>query len=204
MYNKMQEGYDVVFAQRYERQDKYIKKLCSKLFYMLYSYFIGVKTDASVANFSIAKRNVIEGFKQMREQDRFYPLSIKWLGFKTGFVEVEHAWSKRDGATTSYDFSKLFNLAIDSIISYSNKPLKISIAVGFLISLFAFLYGFYLVFSYLYLGATVEGWTSILVSIYFVGGLVILNMGILGLYIGKIFDEAKKRPLYVIREKVGI
>ncbi len=198
LYNKAQEGFDVVFGRRIQRKDPYFKQLVSKLFYKVYNYFTESKIDNTVANFSIISSKVIEKLKSLREQNRSYPLFVHWIGFKRTNINIEHA--KREEGKSSYTLKKLIDLAIDSIVSQSNKPLRLSIKFGFIISVLSLLYAMFLIVRYFVQGTPVEGWTSVMVSIYFIGGLLFANMGMLGLYIGKIFDEAKNRPLYIIEE----
>lgn len=198
LYNKTQEGYDVVFGKRIQRQDKYLKKIASKIFYKIYDYLTGYDTDHSIANFSIISKNVVHNFRKMREQHKPYGYFVNWLGFKRSDIEIEHA-SRLEG-TSSYSLKKLIDLATDNIISQSNKPLKMSIKFGFTMSFFSAGYALYLIFRYLITNVSVAGWTSVMVSIYFVAGLILANLGFVGLYIGKIFDETKKRPLYVVDE----
>lgn len=198
LYTKAQEGYDIVFGKRHQRKDSFFKKMSSKLFYKVYDYFTESKIDNSVANFSIVSSNVVEKLCMLREQNRTYPLFVNWIGFKRTNISVEHA--QRENGKSSYTFQKLINLAIDSIVAQSNKPLKMSIKFGFLLSLLSLFYAAWLIIRYFIFSIPVEGWTSVMVSIYFIGGLLFANMGILGLYIGKTFDEAKNRPLYLIEE----
>ncbi len=198
LYEKAQEGYEVVFGNRVERQDNWFKRKTSKLFYRVYDYLTGRTSDHTIANFSISSKKVVDSFRKMREQNRFFPLFIQWMGFKTGTVQVEH--NSRKQGETSYNFKKLITLATDAIISQSNKPLRLSIQFGFLVSLVSFLYGIYLFGRYFFLAEPVQGWTSVMVSIYFIGGLIFFNFGVLGLYLGKVFNETKARPLYLIRE----
>lgn len=202
LYNKVLLGYDVVFGRRYDRKDSIIKRLGSYLFYKALDYFTDNKSDHTIANFSISSNKVIRNFRMMKEQGRSFPLFIKWLGFNVSFVDIEH--SERTVGKTSYNFKKLLKFAINNIISQSNKPLRLSILFGFLVSFLSSLFGLYLIIRYFFLNQTVSGWTSMIVSIYLIGGLLFANMGILGLYIGKIFDETKQRPLYVISQMVGI
>ncbi len=198
LYNKAQEGYDIVFGRRVERQDSFFKKLSSKLFYIVYDYLTESKTDNSVASFSIISKKVLNSLKLYKEQNRTFLHLINMLGFKRIEIDIEHA--KREEGKSSYSFSKLMNLAVDSIIFQSNKPLKLSIKIGFIISFLSLLYATWLVFRYFVFSIPVEGWTSVMVSIYFVSGLLFANMGILGLYLGKTFDEIKARPLYIVDE----
>ncbi|MGD2091637.1 MAG: glycosyltransferase family 2 protein [Candidatus Aminicenantes bacterium] len=202
LYNKAGEGYDVVFARRHRRKDRFFKKMASKLFYKVLDLLTDDRSDASVANFGVYSRKAIDYFKQMRERSRLFPLFIHWLGFKTAYVDVDHG--ERDSGKSAYTFSKKFNLALDTIISMSNKPLKLSIKIGFLLAFFSLLYGLFLIIKYLVWGIPVQGWTSLMVSIYFLSGLLLSMAGILGLYIGKVFDEVKNRPLYVIDECIGL
>lgn len=202
LYQKAREGYDVVFARRQVRKDNFLKKTISKFFYKILDLLVDGQIDPAVANFGIYSRKVIDYFKKMRERSRLFPLIIRWLGFKTAYVEVEHG--KRTSGKSAYTFSKKINLALDTIISMSNKPLKISIKLGFLISFISFLLGLWLIVKYLVWGIPVMGWTSMMVSLYFIGGLLLSMIGVLGVYMGKVFDEVKNRPLYVIDEVVGI
>jgi dolichol-phosphate mannosyltransferase len=198
LYDKAQEGYDIVFGRRYSRNDSFIKRLGSKVFYKIYDYFTESKIDNTVANFSIISKKVVLELRQLREHNRSYPLFVNWLGFKRINVDIEHA--ARAEGVSSYTLKKLVNLAIDSIVSQSNKPLRLSIKFGFILSFASLLFASWLVIRYFLFSIPVAGWTSVMVSIYFIGGLLFANMGFLGLYIGKIFDETKNRPLYVVKE----
>lgn len=198
LYHKAKEGYDVVFGKRYQRKDSYIKQMGSRIFYNIYNYFTENKVDSSISNFSIISSKVVEKLKTLREQNRSYPLFVSWVGFNRTDINIEHA--ERQEGRSSYTLQKLIDLAIDSIVSQSNKPLKLSIKFGFLLSIISLLYAGWLVFRFFIFSVPVEGWTSVMVSIYFIGGLIFANMGVLGLYIGKVFDETKNRPLYLVEE----
>lgn len=193
--------YDVVFGRRLRRQDHWLKRMSSMCFYAVYNYFTDARTDNTVANFSISRRPVIQAFLRLREHNRFFPLFILWLGFSVGYVEVAHA--ERFAGTTSYSLRKLLRLSADSIISQSNKPLYISITMGLLLAMGAFLVAFYLIGKYFLYGIPVAGWASMMVSLWFIGGVILVNLGILGIYLGRVFNEVKNRPLYVIRQRVG-
>lgn len=194
-------GYDVVFGRRLHRQDWWLKRMSSACFYAIYNYFTDSKFDHTVANFSISRRTVIEEFLHMREHNRSFPLFIRWLGYSIGYVEVAHA--ERFSGKTSYNLRKLLRLSAESIISQSNKPLHLSIALGLLLAAGAFLIAIYFIGKYFLLGIPVTGWTSMMVSIWFLGGVLMANLGILGLYLGRVFNEVKNRPLYVIRQRIG-
>ncbi|MCK4978742.1 MAG: glycosyltransferase family 2 protein [Candidatus Delongbacteria bacterium] len=198
MFNKAIEGYDVVVGRREDRKDSFLKKMSSKLFYKVYSYFTEIDTDSSIANFGVYSKKVISNYRKMKEQNRNFPFSVKWLGFASTHIDVKH--SERYAGKTSYNFNKLLNFAIDSIVSQSNKPLRLSIKFGFILSFLSFTYGLFLIVKYFVTDIGVQGWTSTMVSLFFIAGLLLANMGLLGLYIGKIFDETKNRPLYIIKD----
>ena len=199
MYEKAQEGYEVVFGRRHERKDGFIKQKLAHAYRKVYDYFTENESDRTVANFGVYHRKVVDAYLQMGEQNRTFQIFIRWLGFKTTSVNIEHA--NRYEGSSGYTFSRLMQMALRNIIAQSNKPLKVSIKFGFTMALLSMLYAFYRVLQYFIYGVEVEGWTSVIVSIYFIGGLLFANLGILGLYIGKIFDETKSRPLFVIRER---
>jgi dolichol-phosphate mannosyltransferase len=199
LHAKAQEGYEVVFARRFQRQDNLMKVSLSRLYRRTFDYFTETNSDPAVANFGIYKREVIDAFLAMRERNRTLQLFIRWLGFRTVSIDVDHA--ARSGGKSAYRVGKLLTLALSNIVSHSNKPLQISIAFGFFMALVSLTYAAYRAYIYLRWGVPVPGWTTVIVSIYFLGGLLFANLGILGLYIGKIFEETKGRPLYVIREQ---
>ena len=201
LYKKAQEGYDVVFARRINRKDNIITKFFSKIFYKVYDYFADEKTDYTICNYSISKRIVIENYCRMREHGRAYMLFIKWLGFKQTAIDAPS--DKRYEGKSSYDFWKKTLFALDCIISQTNKPLKFSAGIGFIISIASFLYIVYLTIRYFIGMGIPEGWTTIVVSIYLVGGLLMFAIGVLGLYVGNIFNEVKNRPLYIVAEKLN-
>ena len=198
LYAKAQEGYDVVVGKRVERQDSFFKKAGSALFYKIYNYLTDSKIDRAIGNFGIYSAKVIDSVRQFKEQNRSFGLFVLWSGYKRTEIEIIHA--EREIGKSSYTLSKLINLAIESIVAHSNKPLQLSVKLGFSLSFLSFLYAFWLIVRYLLWGHHVEGWTSLIVSVYFLAGLIIGSIGMTGLYIGKIFDEVKWRPLYLISE----
>ena len=202
LYRKAQEGYDVVFARRHERNDSLYRKLSSWLFIQLYNYLGDIQVDNSVANFSISSRRAISYVKRFRERNRAFPAFLNSVGFKRAYVDVEHA--ARFAGASSYSFTKLLDFAIQCIVSQSNKPLRLSIRFGFALACLSILYGGMMVFRYLHSGATVPGWTTLVVLVSFLGGLGFANLGILGLYLGKVFDEVKGRPLYCVEQVLNL
>ena len=198
LYQKAQEGFDVVFARRAQRRDHGLKRLSSRLFYRVFDYLTEQHSDPAIANFGIYRHTVIANVRRMRESARAFPLFVRWLGFPSVAIDVAHA--PRFAGRSGYNFSKLLHLAINSIVAQSNRPLRLSIKFGFLMAFCSLLFGAWHVLRYLFHGVPVAGWTSVFVSIWLLGGLMFMNIGFLGLYIGRIYDETKGRPLYVVRE----
>ena len=198
LYNKAQEGYDVVFARREERKDSFITKTLSKMFYKVYDYFTDGNFDNAICNFSISKRLVIDNYCRMREQNRAYTMFIKWLGFNQTAIDLKA--DERFEGKSSYNFRRKMKMAFEVITSQSNKPLLFAIKSGFFIALVAMIYILYLVCRFLFTGNVTAGWTSTIASIYLVGGILLCAIGVVGLYVGNIFNETKNRPLYVIAE----
>jgi polyisoprenyl-phosphate glycosyltransferase len=196
LYAKAKEGYDIVLARRGLRKDSRLKRFTSHLFYRIFNYFTELNYDEQVGNFRIISRRVVRNFQTMREQLRFFGGLINWMGFPTATIDVQHTESLHRKST--YTFPKLWKLAVETIIAYSDKPLRLSVRIGFLMSLIAFIYGSYIILRALLYGSPVIGWSSLIVSLYFLCGIIIANLGIIGIYLSKIFDETKKRPLYII------
>lgn len=201
LYKKALEGYDIVFAKRNNRKDTFWTKILSRLFYAIYSYLTGIKHDAAIANFGIYSFKVIEVIKQMKEPMRAFSPMARWVGFKRTSINVAHG--ERYHGKSSNTVSKRINLALDIILSYSDKPLKIIVSIGFIISFSAFVAALYLLYRYFKGEIIVLGYTSIIISIWLLGGLIIFILGILGLYITRIFSGVKKRPLYIVDEKLN-
>jgi glycosyltransferase involved in cell wall biosynthesis len=196
LYAKAKEGHEIVIARRGRRNDPLGKRLSSWAFYRLFSYLADTDYDAEAGNFRIMSRKVVENFRRMREQLRFFGGQMNWLGFPAGTIEVQH--DERYAGPSTYTFAKLLRLASETIIAYSDKPLRLAVRLGFLIALAAFGGGLYVMVRALVYGYAISGWASLLVSIYFMGGIIIAILGMLGIYLGKTFDETKKRPLYIV------
>jgi glycosyltransferase involved in cell wall biosynthesis len=197
LYAKAQEGFDIVLALRGARQDPFLKRMTSLLFYKFFSYLADIEYDGASGNFRIMSRKVVTSFRRMGEQLRFFGGLVQWLGFPTSSIEVEHA--ERFEGNSTYTFSKLWKLATETIIAYSDKPLRIGVRFGFGMAALAFCYGMYILFRAWTYGSPIPGWNSMIVSLYFIGGITIAMLGIIGIYLGKTFDESKKRPLYIVR-----
>ncbi|MCB1693484.1 MAG: glycosyltransferase family 2 protein [Pseudomonadales bacterium] len=199
---KAQEGYDIVVARRIARKHKWWKRVTSKLFFKVFSLLSGLKTDSAVGSFRIMSRPVVDGLCDMRESYRMFAGLVEWLGFHTGYLDVQHA--ARFEGESSYNLRRLLRMAMDGLISFSNRPLYISIGLGFALSLLSGLYGAYLLLGYFIVGGSpVSGWLSTITATSFLGGLILLNQGVLGIYLGRVYNQAKGRPLYVV-DKISI
>ena len=196
LYKKALEGYDVVYARRANRQDAAIKKTTSSIYSKIFAWLSGTKPDNTIANFGIYNRKVINAVNTMRETMRSFTPMVSWVGFKSTAIDVVHA-SRFEG-TSSYNFAKLLKLAFNIAIAYSDKPLRLTINLGLAISGISMLLIF--TFIYMYISGRIQqpGYASIILSLWLIGGIIIFVLGVLGLYISKIFEGIKRRPLYVI------
>ncbi|MCP4154680.1 MAG: glycosyltransferase family 2 protein, partial [bacterium] len=171
LYAKAQEGYEIVLAGRENRKDNFLKKIFSKYFYKVLSYLTETKQDANVANFAICHRKAIDAMATMKDCNRYFPTMIKWVGFKLTTLRIQH--EERDDGKSSYTFKKRIKLAIDTILSFSDKPLRLTVKLGVLIVLTSMIFAIYLTLRYFYGDIIVSGWTSIFLSIWFLSGLII-------------------------------
>ena len=200
LYKKALEGYDIVLGQRENRKDKFLKKLSSKLFYKVFNYLSGANFDNNVANFGIYHQKTIKSILDMQDYVKFFSLFINWIGFKSVSIPIEHG--EREEGKSTYSVGRLFKQAFNVIISFSDKPLRLFINFGLSISILSFVLGIY----YLYLSITHKitqpGFSSLILSIWFLSGIIISCIGIVGVYLGKTFDQAKGRPTFIIDEEV--
>ena len=200
LYKKALEGYDIVLGQRENRKDKFLKKLSSKLFYKVFNYLSGGQFNNEIGNFGIYKKKVIDSILNINDYIKFFPLFINWVGFKSTSIPIEH--SSREEGKSSYSISRLLKLAFNVIISFSDKPLRLFINFGLGISILSFILGVY----YLYLAITHRitqpGFSSLILSIWFLSGIIISCIGIVGVYLGKTFDQTKNRPTFIIDEEL--
>lgn len=202
LYHIAQKGYDSVFAQRLKRNDSLFKKVVSKIFYTLFSYLTDTKQDPTVANFGIYRRCVIDAILAMHDQIRFFPTMVQWVGFKKFYLPVKHA-SRYDGKTT-YNLKSMFNLALNNMIAFSDKPLRVTVKIGFTIASISFSIGIIYLMLYAFGRISVLGFTSLILSIWFLSGIIMLILGVLGLYIGKVFEKVKQRPTFIIRDQCNL
>lgn len=202
LYAKAQEGYDSVFAQRVQREDKWYKRLSSKLFYAVFGYLTDTKQDASVANFGIYHHNVVKAIIQMGDRFRYFPTMVQWVGFKKGYLPVDH--NERMEGKSSYNWSRLFRLALDIIIAFSDKPMRLMVKLGAFVTLIALVIGVVYLIKYLMGDIAVAGFTTLIISLWIIAGIIISLLGIVGLYIGKMFDTVKQRPMFIVNQALNI
>ncbi|MEO7767481.1 MAG: glycosyltransferase family 2 protein [Ferruginibacter sp.] len=201
LYNKAQEGYEIVLAKRFERKDGLLKRFFSAAFYRTLGYFTGSEQDETVANFGIYHSKVISAIVSMRESIRYFPTMVKWVGFKSTKLNVEH--NERPEGSSSYNIRRLINLALDIILAYSDKPIRLLIKTGLFISFLSLVITFYYIVKWLNGEIMVLGFTSLIISVWLLSGVIISTLGIVGLYLGKTFEGVKKRPIYLIKEIVN-
>jgi len=201
LYQKAQEGWDIVYARRTERQDRLIKRMSSKIFNMVFVYLSGIKTD-NVANFGIYHSKVIYEYNKMKEYARAFGTLIRYLGFNSCIIDVKHG--ERFEGKSSYTLAKLFRLGIDVILSTTDKPLKLTVKLGFIISICSFMLALYNVIAKLTGIIRFTGFTTTVFSIWFVGGIILFVLGIMGLYIERIFTQVKERQLFIVKDEINV
>ena len=202
LYAKVREGFDAIVGVRGKEGHGFLKRHASRLFYRAFNLLAGFELDWSVGNFRIFSDRVAEGFRQMREQMRLFPASLSYMGFSVGTLELPH--HPREEGRSSYTFGKLARLASDAILAHSQTPLKIAVVVGLAMALLSILAGLAIAVRALVWGIPVTGWASLIVAVFVVGGAQIFITGIVGIYVGKTFEEAKKRPLYFVRDTMNL
>lgn len=200
LYQKVQEGFDVVFVTRKNRPEGIIYKIAQKLFYRVLRLLSGINFNSRQANFSIISRKVVEAFMLFPENARFYGSTIMWLGFNRSEIFADHGI--RFSGKPSYTLKKRIKLALDIIISFSNRPLKFAIGVGLIVSMFSIALTIWIIAQSLKDGNLVSGWATVITTILFSTGMIMTVLGISGVYIGEIFKQVKNRPLYIISKTI--
>lgn len=197
--NKWKEtGADVVYGQRIVREgETWFKKFTANAFYRIINLMAhNVQLPRNTGDFRLMNRRSIDALIQLREKHRFMKGLFAWIGFNQ--VALEYNRAPRVAGTTKWNYYKLWHFALEGITAFSTTPLRIATLCGIFVSAFSFAFGIYIIFKTLFFGANVEGWASIMVMLTFLSGIQLLSIGVLGEYIGRIFGEAKKRPLYFI------
>lgn len=203
LIKKWQEGFDIVNTLRIDNDQKnIIKKYTSQYFYSLFRWICDIPLEKGCADFRLIDKKVIREINELKEHEVFLRGMFYWLGFER--TSITYIPNERYSGKTKYNFQKMLHFAINGITSFSVVPLKIVITLGFWISGFAFVYMGYTLYSYLFLKSVISGWTSLIISILFLGGIQLIAIGVLGEYISKIFIESKNRPRYIVSLKKGI
>ena len=192
-------GADMVLAKRFDRSsDGHIKRKTAEMFYKLHNKISTPKIEENVGDFRLMSREVVENIKLLPERNLFMKGVLSWVGGKTDVVQYRRA--ERVAGTSKFNGWKLWNLALEGITSFSTFPLRMWTYIGLLVAGFSFLYGAWMIFDTIAFGNPVKGYTSLLVSILFLGGIQLIGIGVLGEYIGRIYTESKQRPRYVVKK----
>lgn len=198
---KMDEGFDLVYATRTSRQHSVGKQWTSRLFLHLLNTLSDVPHEITGAVFRMMSRRFVDQLCRLRERHRLFTGLTAWLGFKQATVEVVHG--ERHAGETKYTLGKMLKLALDSITSFSAKPLYYVMYLGLFISALAVMFAFYTVVRYFVIGYATLGYASVMTAVTFLGGLILMVLGVLGQYVGRIFEEQKGRPIYILDQALG-
>ncbi len=202
MVEKWKEGYKVVLATRTRRKESWLKRNTALAFYAIIGKMSDVRIPKNTGDFRLMDRQVVEVIRNLPERTRFMKGLFAWAGFRTATIYFERP--ERLAGETKWNYSRLWNFALDGIFSFTSMPLKIWTYIGSLISILAFLYGVFIIIYALVHGIDVPGYSSLIVIILFLGGIQLISLGIIGEYVGRIYQESKHRPIYVIEKTVGI
>lgn len=199
---KWREGYDVVYGTRKSRSgESWLKRFTANSFYKTIGKMSPVPIPANTGDFRLLDRQVVEAIKKMPERTRFMKGLFAWVGYKQTYILFDR--EPRFGGKTTWNYWKLWNFALDGITSFSFFPLKIWSYLGLIISLISLLYATFLIIRTLIFGIDVAGYASLMVAVLFFGGIQLITLGIIGEYLGRVYEEVKRRPLYFVRESYG-
>ena len=202
MIAKWKEGYDVVYGQRLKRKgETFFKKTTAKMFYRILAAMTSVDIPVDTGDFRLIDRKVCDVMSSLTEKNRYVRGLVSWVGFRQ--TAVTYVRDERFAGETKYPLKKMLKFAMDGITTFSYKPLKISTYIGFLVSALSFVYLIVVLCLRLFTDTTVTGWASTLAVSLMFNGVILMMLGIIGEYIGRIYDETKNRPLYIVREKKG-
>ncbi|MBT3293988.1 MAG: glycosyltransferase family 2 protein [Verrucomicrobia bacterium] len=200
---KWREGFEIVGTIREEAEGTGgVKALTSRCFYSLMSRIAGTDLPRGAADYRLLDRSVVETLTGMHERSRFLRGLIGWVGYKKVFLPYRA--DERFSGTTKYSFSRMLGFAADGITSFSSVPLKLSAYVGAVVAMLAFVYAGYAVCIKLFTDRAIAGWASVLIAVLFVGGVQLIFLGVIGEYLSRVYEEAKQRPLYIVRKKIGL
>jgi polyisoprenyl-phosphate glycosyltransferase len=201
MLKKAEEGFDIVRARRVIRRDTWYRRFSSRCFYMLLSQLTGTRQSPEIANFGVYRRKVINVITRWHEQSKYFPAIVQWVGFAQTEVSVGHA--KRVTGKSSYTFSSLVALSMNVIVGFSDRPLKWVMSMGFAIAFASLFAAIFTLILHLSGNIHVEGWTSVVLSLWFLGGSLLFALGLTGLYVGRILLEVKGRPTFIVDELIA-
>lgn len=201
MIEKWKEGFHVVYTVKTSRKENPLKRLAFRSFYRILHALSTVQIPMDAGNFSLMDRRVIDVLREMPERNRYISGLRAWVGFKQTAVLYERG--ARFAGKPQMSFGRLLHLAMDGIFSFSNVPLRLAVYVGLISAVFAFAGGLYVLYEKLFTDKAILGWASTIITITFLGGLILITLGVIGEYIGRIYDEVKRRPLYLVSEYVG-
>lgn len=202
MISSWKKGYDVVYGKRLKREgETAFKKLTAKMFYRFLRYMTNVDIPIDTGDFRLIDRKVCDAMKSLKENNRYVRGLVSWVGFKQTAIEYDRA--ERFAGETKYPFKKMLKLAVDGITSFSYKPLKIATTIGFFISVCSFVYLLVIIYQRLFTDTTITGWASTIAITLLTQGIVLIMLGITGEYIGRLFDESKNRPIYIVKKTTG-
>lgn len=202
LYHKALEGYDTVFAELLERDDTFWKKFTSRAFSYVFAYFTDTPIGKKTNNFGIYNRNVIDAVLRMGDHIKCFPIEVRWVGFNIGYYPVVK--DARAEGTSGYTWSKLFSFAFNNIIAFSNKPLKMALRLGFYIVMISILLATYYFVRYLFGGIGVSGFTTLVISLWLIAGIIVSLIGMVGIYLGRVFDKIKDRPIFIVKDSINI
>ncbi len=198
LIQKWEEGFDIVYTIRKDHQElPMLKRKTSAMFYNFLNRLSDIDLESGTADFRLIDRNVVDVLKGFTETDLFWRGLVKWLGFNQ--IGIEYEPLERSSGKSKYTLKKMVQFAVKGITSFSVKPLSIAIYLGFVFSLLSILYVPYVLISF-YFGHTISGWSSMIVTVAFFGGLQLMILGIIGMYLGKLFMQSKQRPHYIVKE----
>lgn len=202
MLARWHEGFDVVEARRSSRKsDSYAKRWTANGFYRLFNSMAARPIPANVGDFRLLDRSVVLALRNCPERNRFMKGLFAWVGFRRCSIDYERA--KRHSGSTKWNYRKLFNFAVDGIVAFSSLPLRIWSYVGFMVSFGSLAYGTLIILKTILLGIDVPGYASLMTVMLFLGGIQLISLGVIGEYIARVHEEVKRRPLYLIRRKIG-
>ena len=200
LYNRFKEGYDLVYGIRRERHDPLLKRITSFLFWYTLRRFSGVNMPQGQTMLRILSRRLVDVMTGMREYARFVHSMMAWPGFKSATVEVSH--NPRTRGKSKYNISKLFKLAFHAVTAFSIVPLRLATYSGLFTALISLAIGLYFIYRKIFIGIPLLGYASVIVSVFFIGGIQLLMLGIFGEYLGRTYQEVQKRPLYILNESI--